>query len=152
MPKALYETKWWLYLEFILSVPLIFYSSNYYTYFCFYRLKNLIFVHKLFYKILDLINNQWITTMEKMNRFMVIIDIYPTTAEGNCHRGEENPATNLGPTEEGADHLLGLTEKAVQKLQRQDEGSEWCSDKSSPATLNIMISIMWRSSKIYNVY
>lgn len=53
------------------------------------------------------------------------VRFYPTTDEGISHRGEENPATNLGPTEEGTDHLLGHTEKAVQTLQRQNERSEW---------------------------
>lgn len=48
---------------------------------------------------------------------------YPTIDESNSHRGKENPATNLGPTEEGADHLLGHTEKAVQTVQGQNEES-----------------------------
>lgn len=70
-----------------------------------------------------------------------MVKIYPTTDEGISHRREENPATNLGPTEEGADHLLGHTKEAVQIVQGQDEGSECCSYKSAHATLCIMIFI-----------
>ncbi len=38
--------------------------------------------------------------------------------------GKKNPATDLGPAEEGTDHLLGHTEKAVQTMQRKNERGE----------------------------
>jgi len=44
--------------------------------------------------------------------------------EGLGSWGEENPATDLGPAEEGTDHLLGHTEKAVQTMQRKNERGE----------------------------
>lgn len=41
--------------------------------------------------------------------------------KGHSSWGEKNPATDLGPAEEGTDHLLGHTEKAVQTMQRKNE-------------------------------
>lgn len=50
--------------------------------------------------------------------------LFSSKDKKHSRRGEENPATDLGPAEEGTDHLLGHTEKGVQTMQRKDERGE----------------------------